>query len=185
MLVAVLTNACRRFDSGCRRFDHCCRRFGVSPFWHVAVFVVAVPTCHRYDRYPCVAPSVVQRRNLHMQSCVAPHLSIRRGQALVLTNLEQFPMIFDCCSVASSVRPIVNNLCSVIVGSLKPLSRTFDIAHLWMICDFSSLSFSWKLQCFASCFNRVLYWSRVSAAICSACLNLKISYSSLHCGLKY
>ena len=52
MLVAVLTNGCRRFDSSCRRFDSSCRRFGVSPFWHVAVFVVAVPTCRRYDRYP-------------------------------------------------------------------------------------------------------------------------------------
>ena len=56
MLVAVLTNGCRRFDSSCRRFDHCCRRFGVSPFWHVAVFVVAVPTCRRYDRYPKKRP---------------------------------------------------------------------------------------------------------------------------------
>ena len=44
MLVAVLTNGCRRFDSSCRRFDHCCRRFEVSPFWRVAVFVVAVMT---------------------------------------------------------------------------------------------------------------------------------------------
>ena len=52
MVVAVLTNGCRRFDSSCRHFDHCCRRFWVSPFWHVAVFVVAVPTCRRYDRYP-------------------------------------------------------------------------------------------------------------------------------------
>ena len=52
MLVTVLTNGCRRFDLSCRRFDHCCRRFGVSSFWHVAVFVVAVPTCRRYDRYP-------------------------------------------------------------------------------------------------------------------------------------
>ena len=94
-------------------------------------------------------------------------------------------MVFDCCNVASSVHPKVNNLCSVIVGSLKPLSRTFAIAHLWMICDFTSLYFSWKWQCFASCCNRALYWSRVSAAICSAGLNLKIAYSSLHCGLKY
>ena len=120
-----------------------------------------------------------------------PHAELRHPPSFdtawtgVGTDEEQFPMIFDCCSVASSVRPNVSNLCSVIVGSFKPLSRTFDIAHLWMICDFTSLSFSWKLQCFASCCKRVLYWSRVSAAICSACLNLKISYSLLHCGLKY
>ena len=61
MLVAVLTNACRRFDYGCRRFDsscrrfdsschrfdHCCRCFGVSLF-----LLSPFRTCRRYDRYP-------------------------------------------------------------------------------------------------------------------------------------
>ena len=118
-------------------------------------------------RSVCVAICCAMYRNLHMQSCIIP------------------PMIFDCCSIAFSVRPNVNNLCSVIVGSLNPLSCTFDIAQLWIICNFTSLSFSCKLQWFVSGCNRALYWSRVSAAICSACRNLKISYSSLHSGVKY
>ena len=78
----------------------------------------------------CVAPSVVQRRTLHMQSCVAPPPSLDAAWTGVGTDAEQFPMILDCCSVASSVRPNVSNLWIVIVGSLNPLSLTFDIAHL-------------------------------------------------------
>ena len=58
MVVAVLTN-------GCRRFDLClvavlttivavlaCRRFGCRRFGSVAVLVVAVSTCRRSDLYP-------------------------------------------------------------------------------------------------------------------------------------
>ena len=87
MVVAVLTN-------GCRRFDLClvavlttivavlvCRRVGLSPFWFVAVLacrrfgcrrfgsvavlVVAVSTCRRSDLYPTDripgVPTVVPR----------------------------------------------------------------------------------------------------------------------------
>ena len=94
-----------------------------------------------------------------------PHAELHRPPSFDTTwtgvgiHEEQFPMIFDCCSVVSSVRPNVNNLCSVIVGSLKPLSRTFDIAHLWMIRDFTSPSVSWGV-----CQRRLKKYKRIADA---------------------
>ena len=46
MLVAVLTNGCRRFDSSCRRLDSSCRRFGV------AVLACRRFCCRRSDLSP-------------------------------------------------------------------------------------------------------------------------------------
>ena len=66
-IFSVLTNDCRRFDQwlspfwlivvavltyALSPFWPQLSPFLLSPFWRVAVFVVAVPTCRRYDLYP-------------------------------------------------------------------------------------------------------------------------------------
>ena len=74
MLVAVFDY----FDlwlSSCRRFDCVCRRFGLSPFCRVAVFVVVVPICRRYDGYPIEAS--VFARVVYVCVCVCVRVCLR------------------------------------------------------------------------------------------------------------
>ena len=60
MVVAVLTRVVAVLTRVVAVLE--CRRFGVSPFWRVAVFVVAVPTCRRYDQYPMNVRNLVLGR---------------------------------------------------------------------------------------------------------------------------
>ena len=78
--ISVLTNDCRRFDQwlspfwlivvavltyALSPFWPQLSPFLLSPFWRVAVFVVVVPTCRRYDLYPYQALPPLSRDLLH------------------------------------------------------------------------------------------------------------------------
>ena len=136
MVVAVLTN-------GCRRFDLClvavlttivavlviavlaCRRFGCRRFGSVAVLVVAVSTCRRSDLYPSINPgSVTWCHNFSRAKPKGRENQIDRGAKAKITRCVIVALLF-ICKIPKVTRVVMLILADIPEAIMKPRGQAF------------------------------------------------------------